>query len=280
MKLRILTALVLIPPAIYVIGWAPLWLFLLVLIVVVERGLYEFVLISRQAGFECLPTVAYSAGALLCLAQAGTLGKEPATGSIIPGTLVVILMFVLVFAFGRLKDLRQYPGMIASTVFGIVYIGLTLSCLLPLRFSSGFSRSGTGRDLIFLLFLVIWADDIFAYFVGRFLGQNPLFPRVSPKKTIEGAMGGFAGSVLVGWAFARWFWHPTSPKTAMLLIVLIAVAGQMGDLAESALKRGADVKDSGALLPGHGGLLDRIDSLLFGAPALWVALSLKDFLHL
>ena len=93
---------------------------------------------------------------------------------------------------------------------------------------------------------------------------------------MEGSIGGFGGSLLVGWAFARWFWHPASLKTVMLLVALIAVAGQLGDLAESALKRGADVKDSGTLLPGHGGLLDRVDSLLFGAPALWLALSLKD----
>ena len=276
MKLRILTALVLIPPVIYLIGWAPPWAFLVVLIVVVERSLYEFVLINRQAGVQCLPGIAYSAGALLCLAQVADVRAGAAAGKIVVAVLCVILLIVLAFALGRLKDLRQYPVATASTMFGIIYVGFTLSCLVPLRFSVRFSWAGTGRDLIFLLFLVIWAGDIFAYFVGRLLGRTLLFPRVSPKKTVEGSIGGFGGSLLVGWAFARWFWHPASLKTVMLLVALIAVAGQIGDLAESALKRGADVKDSGTLLPGHGGLLDRVDSLLFGAPALWLALSLKD----
>jgi len=276
MKLRIVTALVLIPPVVYLIGWAPWWAFLLVLIVVVERSLYEFVLIHRQAGVQCFPGLAYSAGALLCLAQAADVRAGAVAGTTVMAVLSLMLLLVLTFALGDLKDLKGYPGATASTLFGIVYVGFTLSCLVPLRFSSRFSWAGPGRDLSFLLFLVIWADDIFAYFVGRLLGRTPLLPRVSPKKTVEGSIGGFLGSVLVGWGFARWFWHPVNLKMIMLLTVLVAVAGQLGDLAESALKRGADVKDSGTLLPGHGGLLDRVDSLLFGAPALWLALSLKD----
>jgi phosphatidate cytidylyltransferase len=273
MKLRALTALVLIPPVVYLIGWAPEWLFILVLIVVVERSLYELVQINRHLGFQCLPALAYAAGALLCLAQAAELRVSR---GITVAALFLILLLVLALALDRVRDVRQYPGAAASTIFGIVYVGLTLSCLVPLRFSPRFARVGAGRDLMLLLFLVIWADDIFAYLVGRFLGQTPLLPRVSPKKTVEGSLGGFGGSLLAGWAFARWFWHPSDLKTVMLLVVVVAAAGQVGDLAESALKRGAEVKDSGTLLPGHGGLLDRVDSLLFGAPALWLALSLKD----
>jgi len=276
MKLRALTALVLIPPVTYLIGWAPEWLFLLVLIAVVERSLYEFVLINRQAGFRCLPGVAYVAGALLCLAQTSELRAQALGGLVVSAVLLVSILCILILALGRLEDLRLYPGTTASTLFAIVYIGLTLSFLVPLRFSPRFSSVGTGRDLTLLLFLVIWTDDIFAYLVGRRLGRTLLMPRVSPKKTLEGSLGGLAASLLAGWAFARWFWHPANLKAAMLLVVLVAVAGQVGDLAESALKRGADVKDSGTLLPGHGGLLDRVDSLLFGAPALWVALSIKD----
>ncbi|PYV04890.1 MAG: phosphatidate cytidylyltransferase, partial [Acidobacteria bacterium] len=108
------------------------------------------------------------------------------------------------------------------------------------------------------------------------MGRTQLFGRVSPKKTVEGAMGGLAGSLFIAWGFARWFWQTADVKTVMLLAVLVAVAGQIGDLVESGLKRCAEMKDSGGLLPGHGGLLDRIDSLIFGAPALWLALALKD----
>ena len=113
--------------------------------------------------------------------------------------------------------------------------------------------------------------------MGRALGRHLLSPRVSPKKTVEGAVAGLAGSLLIAGAFAHWFWPTADLKTVILLAGLIALAGQIGDLAESAMKRGAGMKDSGSILPGHGGLLDRIDALLFGAPALWLALMLKSW---
>jgi phosphatidate cytidylyltransferase len=242
---------------------------------VVERCLYEFVWINRRSGFQCLAYPLYAAGALFCLAQVTELRARQA--SAVTVVLFLLLLFALGLALASIKDLREYPGAAGSTIFGIIYVALTLSCLVPLRFSPRFSQTGTGRELTFLLFLVIWAGDIFAYFVGRLAGRTPLAPQISPHKTVEGSVGGLAGSLLAGSAFARWFWHPAHFGAVILLIVVIAFAGQLGDLAESALKRGADVKDSGSLLPGHGGLLDRVDSLLFGAPALWLVLSLKDF---
>ena len=125
-----------------------------------------------------------------------------------------------------------------------------------------------------LLFLVIWADDTFAYLVGHTMGRKVLFPSISPKKTLEGSVAGLVGSLLVAWGFARLFWQTASLKTVILLAGLVALFGQIGDLAESAMKRGANLKDSGSVLPGHGGLLDRVDSLLFGAPVLWLALAI------
>jgi phosphatidate cytidylyltransferase len=123
-----------------------------------------------------------------------------------------------------------------------------------------------------LLFLVIWADDTLAYLVGRAIGRKRLFPSISPHKTLEGSLAGLVGSLLVAWGFAGLFWQTASMKKVILLAVLVAVFGQIGDLAESAMKRGANLKDSGSALPGHGGLLDRVDSLLFGAPVLWLSL--------
>jgi phosphatidate cytidylyltransferase len=104
------------------------------------------------------------------------------------------------------------------------------------------------------------------------MGRIPFFPRISPRKTWEGALAGLAGSLLAAWALAHWFFKTPQVKTVILLAAWIAVAGQAGDLVESAIKRGANQKDSGSLLPGHGGFLDRIDSLLFAAPALWLSL--------
>jgi phosphatidate cytidylyltransferase len=168
--------------------------------------------------------------------------------------------------------LKQYLGAAATTVFGVLYVAFTLCWLVPLRFSKPLE----GRNLVFLLFIVIWAGDIFAYLGGRLFGRTPVFLRVSPKKTVEGAVAGFAGSMAVAWVFTRWLWRVADLETTMVLAGLIAVAGQLGDLVESALKRGADLKDSGTLLPGHGGLLDRIDSLLFGTPTLWLAVTFKE----
>lgn len=270
MKARVLTAIVLIPPVVYLIGWSPQWLFLLALVATVERGLYEYFALSRQAGFKPFPAVGYVVGAGICLAQAADLRRPGTLGFAV---LILAVLFTLSLALGGTSDLKQYLGGVASTILGILYLGFTLSWLVPLRFS----EPTKGRNWMLLLFLVIWAGDICAFVTGRLFGRRLLFPSVSPKKTIEGALGGLAGSLLVAWGFARWFWQTADLNTVMLLAGLIAVAGQVGDLVESAMKRGADLKDSGAILPGHGGLLDRIDSLIFGAPALWLALTLKDF---
>ena len=274
MKLRILTALVLAPLAFLIIGWSPEWLFFLVLLVTIERGLYEYFAISRQAGFRTIPVVGYVAAGALCLAQAYEIQW--------PGILWPAVLFILVLAFllslivarGSPAGPKHFLAGTAATLFGIFYIGFMLSWLLPMRFSI----PPGGRNLTLLLFLVIWSGDIFALLVGRWFGRTPLAPRVSPKKTVEGSLGGLIGSLAIGWAFAHWFWQTEPFRTVILLIVLIAVMGQVGDLLESGLKRACEVKDSGTLLPGHGGLLDRIDSLILAVPALWIAVELGAYL--
>jgi CDP-diglyceride synthetase len=199
--------------------------------------------------------------------------------------LVAFLLITLSVALWMARDLNAYLGAIATTIFGVLYIGLALSCLLPLRFSrlgadslglAATAGATAGRNVMLLLFLVIWADDTFAYLVGHTMGRKLLFPSISPKKTLEGSLAGLLGSLLVAWGFARLFWQTASLKKVLLLAGLVALFGQIGDLVESAMKRGANVKDSGAVLPGHGGLLDRVDSLLFGAPVLWLTLTLMD----
>ncbi len=275
MKLRILTGLPLALLVASLLWWGPVWLFVLVLLATVEIGLHEFFGISRQAGFKGFPVVGYVAGGVLCLAQAAELRRPGDLGLVV---IALAFLFILWLALLRTPDLKQYLGAVSTTIFGILYVAFTLSCLVPLRFAGHDPAWATGRELVFLLFLVIWAGDVFAFLGGRLMGRTLLFPRVSPKKTVEGAVAGLAGSLLVGWVFTRWFWQTADLKTVMLWSGLVALAGQVGDLVESALKRGADLKDSGTLLPGHGGLLDRIDSLLFGAPALWLAVALKGFL--
>ena len=132
----------------------------------------------------------------------------------------------------------------------------------------------------FLLFAlgITWAADSTAYFVGRAIGKHPLAPHISPKKTWEGSIGSMIGSLAVAYAFSFWLHFPL--VHLLLMAVVGNIAGQMGDLLESAIKRGAGVKDSGTMLPGHGGILDRIDALLVAAPVLWFILLLKDRFNL
>ncbi len=291
MLLRILTALVLIPPVLYVLYRAPLWIFLLVLLAVVGRNLYEYLGIARQMGARTLPVVAYAACGALCVGQWVDLRDS----FLVPALLASALLVTMFLALVQTSDLKEYMGAVSSTVLAILYVGFTLSCLVPLGFDAHIAASAAqalsgrvvstkvlahsspGRDLLVFLFLIIWAGDASAYFVGRALGRTPLFPRVSPNKTVEGSVGGLVGSLLVGLAFAQWKWHEADWWRVIILAGFIAAAGQVGDLAESALKRGSNVKDSGTLLPGHGGLLDRMDSLLFAIPALWSMLALRDF---
>lgn len=279
MRIRILTALVLVPPALYLIGWAPGWLFVLAVIAVAERALYEYFAISAQTVVGSFRAIGYAACALIGLLQAAHLRFLRAPIDLEFAAVLVLTLLLLTVALRTVEDLKTYLPAVATTFWGVIYIGATFSCLIPLRLSSRISPAGEGRFWVLLLFLAIWGDDAGAYFTGHVFGRTPLAPRISPKKTLEGSVGGFLASLLIAWLFTglygRWFGKTADLKTVILLVALFAVAGQVGDLAESALKRGAAVKDSSELLPGHGGMLDRIDSLLFAAPALWMALALK-----
>jgi phosphatidate cytidylyltransferase len=185
---------------------------------------------------------------------------------------------------GQDDDLRGgYPAAAAS-VFGFTYIALPMGMLVQLR------SQWAGAFYLLYLLLVVWAGDIFAYFVGKSIGRHLMAPRISPKKTWEGAAASVIASVAVGWALFHYALPISSSllrvgliqrrdglfgleQPAMgpliLLTIVLNIAAQLGDLVESLIKRGAGVKDSGALLPGHGGMLDRIDALLFAAPVLW-----------
>jgi phosphatidate cytidylyltransferase len=269
MKSRILTAVPLALLVLALVWWGPKWLFLLVLLAVVEISLYEYFYLSRTAGMRGIPWIGYLAGAALCAAQ--TTGESASAGLVV-GILAVSVFLAAMFALFRADGLKDYLGSAASTVFGILYLGLTLSWLFPLRFSG----AQDGRALILFLLLVNWAGDAFALLIGRNLGRHFFVPRISPRKTVEGSIAGLLGSVLVGWLCSLWFWQTAGLKTVILLAVVAAITGQIGDLVESALKRAGGLKDSGSLLPGHGGLLDRIDSLVFAVPAVWLVMVLQS----
>jgi phosphatidate cytidylyltransferase len=150
--------------------------------------------------------------------------------------------------------------------------GFSSSALLLVAFPLSFAvrLHGLGREgkwLLLFALAITWANDTVAYFVGRAIGCHPLAPSLSPKKTWEGSVAGLAASLLLGWLFSRWL---NAPVPQLLVMAALGnVAGQAGDLLESAYKRSAGVKDSGGLLPGHGGVLDRIDALILAIPVVW-----------
>jgi phosphatidate cytidylyltransferase len=156
-------------------------------------------------------------------------------------------------------------GIVGNALFALVYIAAPLFALVLIRMTAG-------PEAVFLLMLTVMISDTAQYYAGRALGRNRLAPRISPKKTIEGAVGGFVAGTLAFVAIGAW-WAPQLPVAVRLGLGLAIVAlGIAGDLFESFLKRRAGVKDSSALIPGHGGVLDRIDALLFAAPVYYLVL--------
>ena len=269
MKTRILTAVPLALLVVAFVWWGPKWLFLLILLLLVEISLYEFFQLARAAGVRGIPWFAYLAGAALCLAH--TVSAD-ARAELLEVILLTSVFLAATFSLFRGKDLKEYWGCAASTVLGILYIGFCFSWFFPLRFSG----VTDGRAAVLFLLLVNWAGDAFALLVGRTMGRHFFVPTISPRKTVEGSIAGLAGSVLIGWLCWLWFWRTEELRTVILLSVVASIVGQMGDLVESAMKRAGGLKDSGGLLPGHGGLLDRIDSLVFAVPAVWLVLVLKS----
>lgn len=157
---------------------------------------------------------------------------------------------------------------VGVTIFGVLYVAFLGGFLVATRI--GFDdRPGLSTHLLGYFFLVIFASDIGAYFAGRAIGKHKLAPAISPGKTVEGLIGGLLAAGVAA-AVATWWFFPELPyQFSIPLAIVLAIVGVLGDLAESAMKRGAGAKDAASILPGHGGFLDRLDSLLFGAPILY-----------
>jgi phosphatidate cytidylyltransferase len=169
--------------------------------------------------------------------------------------------------------LRIYYGPVAYFYIGALFSSYVLLRSLPGRLTvAPFPEADRGAWIFLLVVVCVWATDTFAYFVGRAIGRRKLAPTLSPGKTIEGSLGGLLGALAVGTAFALWLRLP--PSHGLVIGAIAGIAGQIGDLFESALKRELGIKDFGGILPGHGGILDRFDSLLFVAPLAYLALRL------
>jgi len=285
---RVLTAVVLVPLVLLVVFKAPMWLFALVIALIVVLALHEYLHICKAYGIQPMPWITYALSLLLILAVLVNIDIE-LVGDVhhwvflLSKEWVLLSVFSLSLFFGIpvvfRSDMRMALAASAVSAFGILYIAAPLAMLLLFR-----HNESTTIFLIFIL-LSVWAGDIAAYYVGRSIGRHKLAPTVSPNKTWEGAVASVIASIGVALLVFRFqypieslfarngftFYTPPSRSVASLVVLGLVtnVAAQFGDLFESAIKRGAQVKDSGSLLPGHGGILDRIDALLFAIPAVW-----------
>ncbi|MEX2264814.1 MAG: phosphatidate cytidylyltransferase [Bryobacteraceae bacterium] len=251
---RLLTSAVLIPPVLYVVLAAPQWLFFCVVALVSFVCFHEYGGIAAHYGIEKLGPVGYAAGLALLLVDSGQ------------AALVTVLALAALALAMRVDDLRQCLPQAGLLLIGIVY------AFGPWKFAIEL-RDINPYWLLFAL-LLNWVGDACAYYAGRAFGTHRLAPRVSPGKTWEGTIISLSAAVLFGVAFNHWFRLELTIPEAVILSLIANACGQIGDLSESALKRGAGVKDSGNLLPGHGGLLDRVDSTLFSMPAIYLFLQL------
>ncbi len=273
---RLLTAAVLIPIVVLLVWWGPAALIAALVALVLLLALWEFFRLGEQVGLRAYRrwTALCAVGVIYAQWAAGRVEMHPLglgleilrnVGSGVVSLEGVFVIFVFgaagISLVGRRAIADVLPA-IAVSAAGLLFVALPFSYLVRLD-----EAERAGRQWVLFLLVLVWVGDMLAYFVGRSLGRVPMAPALSPKKTWEGAAGNLAGSLLVGVVFARWMELDMAP--ILLVAGLANIAGQGGDLLESAYKRGAGVKDSGVLLPGHGGMLDRIDSLIFATPVVW-----------
>ena len=255
---RVGTALVAVPVLLAVFFLGPPWLAVALVAVGLAVGLFEFFGLLRARGLRPMVRVGYVVAAAFVLEVAWP------GGALVP-LLPLVALLLLGFALARGADLEAVSAA-AATLLGAVYLGGLGGTIVALRI---LAPEGEGAWRLVLLFVIIFGSDTLAFFVGHAIGRRRLAPRVSPGKSVEGALGGLLGGAL-GALAVRELGLPDLPLVhAIALGVGVAALGIVGDLDESLLKRWAGVKDSGTLFPGHGGMLDRLDSLLFGAPVLY-----------
>jgi phosphatidate cytidylyltransferase len=269
---RLLSGAALIALAVGVVWFAPLPLFLLVAEILLVLAFIEYARLAAASGLPIPAVPAGIATVTASLAMAFSLPSDMAWNDS-PGSPFANVDAVLLAGFVTLAAVtlttwrgeRDAVGRASAAVFPMLYLGLPIGAMVVIR-------ALHGREVLFLLMLTVITSDTAQYYAGRGFGRRPLAPAISPKKTIEGAIGGF----VVGTAFfvtvGAW-WLPLVPLLLRVALGLTLVAlGVAGDLFESMLKRSAGVKDSSALIPGHGGVLDRIDALLFAAPIYYIFL--------
>jgi phosphatidate cytidylyltransferase len=262
LSLRIATAAVALPMLIWLVGWSPPWMFPATLLIIIAAALREFFAMVFPHNWKD-----QSMGILFGLALSAVVFLDAqlhVTHWL--GMLFLIGFSIYLFIGG---ELAERLNRLLFTMLGGIYAGFLLPFWVLLF------RQPQGRAWTFWLLAVVMAGDTAAYFLGRRFGVRKLAPEISPGKTIVGALGYVAGAVIAGMIGAEFFFEQFGRAEILLLSLIVGILGQLGDLFESWIKRVFAVKDSGRLLPGHGGLLDRIDSLIF--PAVFTSAYLRVF---
>ena len=278
MALRILTASVLIPLVVALVWWGPLELLAAAATIVAGIALFEFFNLGDRLGLRAFRkwTTVCAAGLFYAQYAAGLVETHHLAGGVsivrdAAGGLVSMELVLLIFVFGAAgialgtrRPLQEVLAALAISSAGLLFVALPFSYLVRIS-----EIENSGRQLVLFTLCLVWAGDMLAYFVGKSIGRWKMAPALSPQKTWEGAFANVVASLIVAALFARWM--RVDVTTLLVIAGLANIAGQIGDLTKSSYKRGAAVKDSGTLLPGHGGMLDRIDSLILAAPVVWVA---------
>tara|TARA_B100000959_G_scaffold72845_1_gene77355 strand:+ start:10651 stop:11439 length:789 start_codon:yes stop_codon:yes gene_type:complete len=253
---RVLTGIIAIPLVLGIVYYGSPLLFLVFVAAVALAAVYEYFTMIDRVGINGFPIPAMLLSFLLLLSFYFD-GRFMAEWGLLAGLTLFGAWFL------QEDNIKVAIDQIAYTLFGILYIAGFGGYYLMIR------KLENGHTLIFFLFLIIWLSDIAAYYWGKNFGKKSLAPVVSPKKTVEGSIAGVGGSLLAGTIAGLWFLDHISMVHCLLAALICGIIGQVGDLAESLLKRHVDVKDSSDFLPGHGGVLDRIDGLLFAGPAFY-----------
>ena len=261
---RVLSGAVLLLLATAVVWFAPPLLFLAAAEALLLLAFAEYAGLARASGTPVSVWTAAAAAACTCAAFAQVLPGKPVSAQVVV-VLMAAFLVLSTIAMAKWRGGRDALGSLAAGLFPAVYLGLPIGAMVAIR-------GRRGPEVLFLLMLTVFASDTAQYYTGRALGSRPLATAISPKKTVEGAIGGFVfGGVLL--AAAGVWWLPTVPPVVRAALGVAVVAfGIVGDLFESMLKRSAGMKDSSSMIPGHGGVLDRIDALLFAAPVYYIAL--------
>jgi phosphatidate cytidylyltransferase len=251
---RVASAAVLLPAFVWVVVAAPSWVFPIVVVAAAARAAWELARMLEHAGRPVYKRLGVAAGAAVTASFA-----VPAVSNA-----VTALAIGLVLSAPLLRDEAPATGRTAHTLLGLMYVNWLLGHAILLH------ALPAGASLVLFLVGVTWIGETVAYVVGSTVGRRRLAPVISPRKTVEGAAAQLVASVAAAALLGAWLVPGCTVPWALGAGALLGVVGQVGDLAESVIKRSVSLKDTGALIPGHGGVLDRIDSLLFNAPLLYV----------